>query len=96
MPPLQDTLAIRQCVEAAIRLQRTFGVQIRVDNVPEQVYSTTMFGLEPVLQETAAALWEKGVQISQLAAMGNKAAFNLGDSRLAPQALSFPDMRVAQ
>jgi hypothetical protein len=42
------------------------------------VYNTTMVGLEPVLEETAAALWEKGVQISQLAAMGNTAASTRG------------------
>jgi hypothetical protein len=68
-PNKQDTLLIRQCVEAALLILQTFQVPFDIDKIPDLVYAATMYGVHPMLEETAFALWENGVQTSQLASM---------------------------
>jgi hypothetical protein len=68
-PNLQDTLLLRQCLEAALLIMQMFQVPVRIDTIPDLAYATTMYGVHPMLEETAVALWENGVQASQLASM---------------------------
>jgi len=68
-PNQQDTLLIRQCLEAALLIMQAFQVPVNIGMVPDLAYAATMYGVHPMLEETAVALWENGVRASQLASV---------------------------